>query len=47
MLVPNNRGVRKNGLCKIQSSGYLIFFLFWGESGSTFIGLEQICYEAH
>lgn len=46
MLLPNNRGVRKNALCKIQSCGYLIFFLFLG-SGSTFIGLEQICYEAH
>lgn len=46
MILPNNRGVRKK--CFVQNSklGYLIFFLFLG-SGSTFIGLEQICYEAH
>lgn len=46
MLLPNNRGVRKK--CFVQNSKLWLFdfFLFLG-SGSTFIGLEQICYEAH
>lgn len=41
MLLPNNRGVRKNALCKIQSSGYLIFFFFFWEVAVHLLGRNR------